>query len=85
MRIESIRFEQQEEGVLPSEITVTMSITEAAQIACLFGEMSHKAMTDRGWPITDIYNDLGANVFNRYWEDGITGAMPGSKSKGREG
>jgi hypothetical protein len=83
VRIESIRLEQQEEGALPSEATVTMSIVEAAQIACLFGEMSDKAMADRGWPITSIYDDLCANVFNRYWEDGLEGAMSNSKSKGR--
>lgn len=77
MRVESLKFEQREEGAFPSEVTVTMSITEAAQIACIFGEMSHKAMTDRGWPITDIYNDLTGNVFNRYWEDGLEGYMGG--------
>lgn len=77
LRIESLKFEQREEGAFPSEVTVTMSITEAAQIATLCGEMSDKAMTDRGWPVTHIYTDLTANVFNRYWEDGLVGMMRG--------
>jgi hypothetical protein len=77
VKVESLKFEQREEGAFPSEVTVTMSITEAAQIACLFGEMSDKAMADRGWPTTHIYTDLTANVFNRYWEDGLEGSMRG--------
>jgi hypothetical protein len=75
MRIDAIKFNQHEEGALPSEVTVTMSIVEAAQIACLFGEMSDKMLTDRGWVLTSIYSDLSVNVFNRYWEDGLTEAM----------
>lgn len=77
MIVESLKFEQRAGGAFPSEVTVTMSIVEAQQIACLFGEISDKAVTDRGWPITRIYNDLTANVFNRYWEDGLEGSMRG--------
>lgn len=80
MRVDSLKFEQREEGALPSEVTVTMSITEAAQIACIFGEMSDKSLTDRGWPLTSIYRDLTSNVFNRYWEDGLEGSMRGEAS-----
>lgn len=80
MKIESIRFEQNKDGATPSEVTVTMSITEAAQVACLFGEMSDKSMADRGWPLTHIYTDLTSNLFNRYWEDGLEGLMRGETS-----
>jgi hypothetical protein len=52
-----------------------MSIVEAAQIACVFGEMSDKSLTDRGWPVTRIYTDLTANCFNRYWSDGLEGMV----------
>jgi len=80
MKIESIQFEQTEEGATPSEVTVTMSITEAAQIATLFGEMADVSFGKRGWPVTHIYTDLTGNVFNRYWEDGLAGSMRGEKS-----
>jgi hypothetical protein len=46
-----------------------MSIEEAAQIAHLFGQFSDGEFEKRGWPITHMYNDLSANVFNRYWEN----------------
>lgn len=79
MIIKALEFRHEEEYAFPSFVTVKMSIEEAAQIACLFGELSDKAMTDRGWTLTTIYRDLTANVFNRYWEDGLEGAMRGDK------
>jgi hypothetical protein len=74
VRIDSIKFDEHEEDSLPSEITVTMSIMEAAQISCLFGEMSDKSVADRGWLKTNIYDKL-TDVFNAYWDDGVSGAM----------
>lgn len=73
MRLENIKFEESEEGALPSEITVTMSLEEAATIAKVFGGFNDKALRDKGLPRTNIYNDLCDNVFNRYWEDGLDG------------
>ncbi len=58
---------------MPSEITVTMTLEEAASIAKVFGSFNDKAYRDRGLPRTDIYNDLCGDVFNRYWEDGLDG------------
>lgn len=71
MRVDSLKFTQSEDSALPSEVTVTMSITEAAQIALIFGKMSHADFKKLGWVITDIYSDLTDNVFNRYWDDGV--------------
>lgn len=79
MRVDAIQFEQGEEGAVPTEVSVTMSITEAAQIAKVFGAMSDHDLTERGWEPTRIYEDLTANVFNRYWEDGVDGMMRGEK------
>jgi hypothetical protein len=79
VRIESLKFEYADGYARPSEVTLTMSITEAAQIACIFGELSDKSLADRSWPITHIYTDLTSNVFNRYWEDGLEGAMRGDR------
>lgn len=75
MRIDAIQFEQGEEGAVPAEVSVTMSITEAAQIASVFGKMAEFDFSQRGWPLTHIYLDLTANVFNRYWEDGLAEAL----------
>lgn len=80
MKIESIKFTQGiDEGgdgcAVPSEVTLTMSIMEAAQIACIFGEMADSSFTKRGWPITHIYADLTGDLFNRYWDDGVAGAF----------
>lgn len=76
--VKALEFRHEQEYAQPSFVTITMSITEAAQIACLFGELSDKAVTERR-ELTTIYRDLTANVFNRYWEDGLEGAMRGDR------
>lgn len=73
MRLENIEFEQGEEGAVPSEITVTMSLEEAASIAKVFGGFNDKELRARGLPHNTIYGDLCGDVFNRYWEDGLDG------------
>ncbi len=73
MRLENIKFGQGEEGAVPAEITVTMSLEEAATIAKVFGKFNDKELRERGLPYNTIYGDLTADVFNRYWEDGIDG------------
>lgn len=77
MRVDAIRFEQEVEGALPAEVTVTMSATEAAQICGLLGEMSDADFTRRGWPMSvpSMYEVLSRDVFNRYYEDGVANAI----------
>lgn len=77
MKINSIQFRQgeAEEGAIPSEVTVTMSIVEAAQIAKIFGEFADVTFEKRGWPVTHMYSDLSGDLFNRYWEDGVDEAL----------
>ena len=69
MTIDKIDFKQGEEGAIPSQITVTMTLAELVWIA-------DKAGTTPGdYPVVhDIYNTLASDVMNRYWEDGIEGA-----------
>jgi hypothetical protein len=69
MKIEKIEFTQGEEGALPNVIVVSMTLAEAVWIA-------QKAGNERGgYPTThDIYMALNADVFNRYWENGVEGA-----------
>lgn len=75
MRIDSIQFEQAEIGAMPSEITVTMTREEAASIAKVFGEFNDLELRKRGLPRTEIYSVLTADVFNRYWDNGVDGVQ----------
>lgn len=75
MRVDLIRFIQGEKGAVPNEITVTMSLMEAAVIGKVFGGFNAHDYEKREIPEIDAYNDLCGNVFNRYWEDGLDGAM----------
>lgn len=74
MEINAIQFEQGEEGAIPAEITVTMTLEEAVAIAHVFGDFTDKDLEDKGLPQTDIYSALTGDVFNRYWDDGLDGA-----------
>lgn len=70
MIIEKIEFVQGEEGALPNVLTVSMTLAEAIWIA-------QKAGSERGgYPTThDIYEALTGDVFNRYWQNGVDGAV----------
>ena len=73
MRLNAIEFEEGEEGAVPAEITVTMTLEEAASIAKVFGEFNDAQLKKFVIPHTEIYNVLTSDVFNRYWEDGLDG------------
>lgn len=78
MKIDAIRFVQgeAEEGAIPSEIAVTMTLEEAAVIAEVFGSFSDTEMTRRKLPfLPEVYEVLCGDVFNRYWDDGVDGAV----------
>jgi hypothetical protein len=73
MRLENIAFEQGEEGAMPSEITVTLTLAEAYAIAKVFGGFNDNELTKRGLPRTELYGVLTGDVFNRYWDEGVDG------------
>lgn len=77
MKLNSIQFRQgeAEEGAVPLEITVTMSLVEAVVICKVFGGFSEAEFEKRKLPPIDIYNDLSGDVFNRYWDDGVDDAL----------
>ena len=53
----------------PETVTVTMSIKEAIWIAKLAGKQVGGDGTS-----SSIYSCLTGEVFNRWWDDGVTGA-----------
>ena len=70
MEVNQIKFE----GGLPSEVSVTMSIAEAAAIAKVFGKMNGYAHDKLGVALHEgggPYSVLVDSVFNRYWEEGL--------------
>lgn len=71
MRIDNIKMG----GGLPSEVTVTMSIQQAAAIATVFGKMNGFAHRRLGLANEDedfsIYDVLTGDLFNRFWDDGV--------------
>lgn len=66
MRIVRIDLDGDEK---PSELTVSMTVAEAATIATLTGQ--HTPVTDE---ISSVYYGLSGGFFNRFWEDGVAGA-----------
>jgi hypothetical protein len=75
MKLIALTFEQEDEGAVPSRITVEMSLAETAAIAHIFGAMNHHALSRLGvaddtWE-SGIYGCLVDDVLNRYWDDGI--------------
>lgn len=62
MKIESIRFGDDE----PAEVTVTMTIAEAAAVTKVFGRLVPTPDVASG-----IYSVFTSMLFNAYWEDGV--------------
>ncbi len=74
MKLKAIEFREGEDGSIPAEITVTMTLAEAYAIARVFGGFNQLEYDKRELPVTDIYGPLTGDVFNRYWDDGVDGA-----------
>lgn len=64
---------------MPSEVDVTLSISEAAAITFLLGKLNHFGATrigatrigsdnDDDWSPYEVFT---GNLFNRFWEDGL--------------
>ena len=66
MKIKSIEFNDES---MPKNVTVEMTIKEAAWIAMVAGK------TYGDGEHSNIYDALCCRVFNAYWEDGITDAV----------
>lgn len=80
MKLIGITFTDNEAGdPVPSRITVEMSQDEALLIATMIGKTNHtqrnEMMAGAGVIGSDVYDCLTGNVFNRYWDDGVTDAM----------
>lgn len=70
MKLERITFAPDEEGTpWPATVTATMTIEEAVWMAAVVGECCGESQH------RTIYNCLIGDVINRYWDDGIDGAL----------
>ena len=65
MNVNGIRFE----GESPTEIDVTITLSEAVLIADYVGKLTPSSLDTHG-----IWEALTGMVFNCYWEDGLDGA-----------
>jgi hypothetical protein len=66
---------------MPTTVTVEMTIQEAALFARMTGSLSAVTITTAlgaSWAEVneDVYEGLAHGVFNRYWDDGVDGAIP---------
>lgn len=71
MNIEKIIFNQGEQGAIPCQVTVTMTMDELIWIAKLAGKTPAGSMPEGN----TIYDSLVGDVINRYWDDGLDGAI----------
>lgn len=72
MKIREIRLD--DDGI-PSEVTVTMTILEAWNIAHLFGSMNDQQFAEKGiLHDSSIYDGLTGGLFNKFWDEGVDGA-----------
>jgi len=87
MRLVSMTFDEQEDPC-PKDITVTMTIQEAAAVATIVGALSPRTCDEMGIPPAPsgdmgphtVYDALIGDVINRYWEDGVQALI--SKPRG---
>lgn len=63
------------EPALPHNITVSMTVTEAAAIARVFGALNDYGLRRLGLDDSGIYDCLTGDVFNRYWDDGVNDVL----------
>ena len=69
MDLNKMTFTTDEVGyTTPETVTVTMTVKEALWIAIVAGQQRGES------PHGDMYCCLCADVFNRYWEDGVDDA-----------
>lgn len=54
----------------PARVTVEMTIEEAADLAKIMGGMAPDTGATRA--TSEVYNCLVGELFNRYWDDGLS-------------
>ena len=66
----------------PAHVWIRMSVAEAALVADLVGKESPASVSGKGHdPATlDVYEALAGEFFNRFWEDGVRGAIRGDEA-----
>ena len=76
MKLDKIKFAEGKDGAVPETVTVTMTLAEATAIAVVFGKLNGYATDRLGLKAGDtdcpIYSCLVGNVYNRYWDAGVT-------------
>lgn len=79
VRIVNIAFDADEQ---PSEITLTLSIKDAALITKHAGMVSPAQVipADASPALSEFYDCLIGRVFNNHWEDGVDGYLNGAQS-----
>lgn len=70
MQLLSMTFAPIKNEQCPATITVEMGVREAALIAKLFGRLSKTESHG-----AEVDNCLVADVFNRYWDEGVDEAL----------
>lgn len=73
MKLHQIRFD---DAARPEEITVTLSLAEAAAITRLFGALNDYGLAKLGLDAHDIYDVLTGAVLNAYWDNGVDDVLP---------
>lgn len=81
MNLNSMTFAPNDNGdVYPDTVTVTMTIAEAALITRIVGKLndlqSEEIVPVRYGVHRGIYSCLSVNVFNPYYDGGISDYMP---------
>lgn len=76
IRITNLSFDENQD---PGEVTLSMSVAEAAHLVRLVGKLSPAtAVPPESYPAaSELYRCLVSNVFNAYWEDGVDGFREG--------
>lgn len=70
MRVTNLSFDKNEQ---PSEVTIVMSVDEAAHLAKHCGKLAPATVQppDSYFATSGLYRCLTGMVFNAYWEDGV--------------
>ena len=71
MKIKQLTFTDGEDGAIPASGVVEMTIEEMAFFAVIAGMLTD-SMKPKNF---DAYDALVGDVFNRYWDDGVDGAI----------
>jgi hypothetical protein len=78
MKVQALKLD---DDLLPTTVTVEMTIQEAALFARMTGSLSPATVTTAlgaSWAEVneEVYEGLAHGVFNRYWDDGVDGVIP---------